>query len=40
LKEDNEKLVENLGNLSENAILGMPQTMYSGKVDEVPHPLD
>ena len=38
LKEDNEKLVENLGSLSENAMMGIPQQNMS--MNAGTHPLD
>lgn len=42
LKEDNEKLVENLGNLSDNAIMGNSGGMMvqSQAFDAGSHPLD
>ena len=41
LKEDNEKLVENLSSLSENAMLGINAAQVQGaSLDGGPHPLD
>jgi hypothetical protein len=40
LKEDNEKLVENLGSLSENAMMGVGAAAQNLSMDGGTHPLD